>query len=87
MLTMTEAAAGYLSDVLEGANASRETAVRLEKKGNSFAPSLDTSRPGDVTIARNGRNVLVMDADTSEVLTERKLDVHATSDGLRLRLT
>ena len=86
MLTMTEAAAGYLTDVLKGAKASHETAVRLTKKGKGFSSALDTARPGDITIAHSGRNVLLMDATTSDILAQRSLDLRDTPDGPRLQI-
>ena len=86
MLTISEDAAGFLIAVLEDAQASRETAVRLTRKGDGFASSLDTVRPGDVTIAHSGRKVLLMDAGTSIVLDNRSLELQATEDRLRLRI-
>jgi len=84
MLTMTDAAAGYLSDVLEKANVSPDTAVRLVVEADGLAPALDTARPGDTTFDHEGRKVLLLDALASDVLADRTLDVHSTDDGLRL---
>ena len=88
MLCMTKAAAGFLTAVLDEARVSRDTAVRLTRKGEgfSFSSSLDTVRPGDITISHSGRNVLLMDAVTSAVLTNRSLDVKVTGSGIRLQI-
>ena len=84
MLNMTDAAAGYLSEVLENANAAPDTAVRLVVETNGLSSALDQPRPGDTTFDHEGRKVLVLDPQASEVLAERTLDVQSTDDGPRL---
>jgi len=84
MLNLTEAAGGYLNKVLEEAQASPDTAVRLAVEGQGIASSLDTARPGDTTYDHEGRKVLLLDATASRVLAERTLDVHPTDEGPRL---
>ena len=87
MLTMTQAAAGYLSDVLERANVSPETAVRLVVEADGLTPALDTARPGDTTFDHAGRKVLLLDAFTSDVLADRTLDIQSTDEGPRLSVS
>jgi hypothetical protein len=87
MLTMTDAAAGYLSDVLEKANVSSDTAAHLVVEADGLAPALDSARPGDTTFNHEGRKVLLLDALASEVLADRTLDVHSTEDGPSLSVT
>ena len=87
MLTVTEATGGYLSKVLEEAKASPETAVRLAVEGNGLTAALDTERPGDTTFDHNGRTVLLLDEQASQVLSERTLDVQTTTDGPRLGIS
>jgi Fe-S cluster assembly iron-binding protein IscA len=84
MLTVTEAAGGYLSSWLERANATDDTAVRLFVEPKGLAAALDTERPGDTTIEHAGRRVLLLDEEASQALSERTLDVQRTPDGPRL---
>lgn len=86
MLMMTEAAAELLSEILDNANAAEETAVRLVIADNALTPTLDHPQPGDETYDHDGRNVLVLDEQVSQVLTESTLDVQATAEGLQLVL-
>jgi hypothetical protein len=86
MFTMTETAGEYLSTVLENANAAEETAIRLVFDGNALTPKLDNVRPGDATFDHEGRMVLMLDAQVTQVLAESMLDVRATEEGPKLVL-
>jgi hypothetical protein len=86
MFTMTETAGEYLTTVLDNANASEETAVRFVLEGNTLTPKLDNARPGDASFDYEGRRVLVLDAQVSQVLTDSTLDVEATGEGPKLIL-
>jgi len=86
-MTMTEAAGGFLREVLEGASVPPDTAVRLKLETNGLASTLDTPRPGDTTFNHDGRKVLLLDPSASQALAEKKLDVQATDDGPRLGLS
>jgi hypothetical protein len=46
----------------------------------------DQARPGDVTFAHDGRNVLLLDDAVSQGMTDLTLDVRDTDAGPRLRL-
>ncbi len=87
MLTLTEAAGGYLSDVLEQANAPTETAVRLKVGPDGLKAAIDEQRPGDAAYAHEGRKVLLLDESASEALAEKTLDLQPTPDGQRLGLS
>jgi hypothetical protein len=84
MLTMTEAAGGFLCKVLDDAHASPDTAVRVLIDGDALASTLDKPRPGDSTFVHEGRKVLVLDEQVSELLAERTLDVRSTHEGTKL---
>ena len=84
MLNITEATGGYLSKVLDEANAAPDTAVRLVVEGKGLSAGLDTERPGDASIEHEGRKVLLLDEQASQVLADRTLDVQTTVDGPRL---
>jgi hypothetical protein len=86
MFTMTETAGEYLTTVLDNVNAADEAAIRLVLDGNTLAPKLDNARPGDATFDHEGRTVLVLDEQMTQVLTESMLDVRATEEGPTLVL-
>jgi hypothetical protein len=86
MFTMTEAAGNYLTTVLANAKASEEAAIRFVLEGNSLAPKLDHEYPGDATFDYEGRRVLVLDTQVSQLLTNSTLDVQATDEGPKLVL-
>jgi hypothetical protein len=84
MLTMTNAAGDYLTAILQRANASQDTAIRILLEDDEVAPTLDTARPGDETLDYHGRKVLLLDAEVCESLIDSTLDVHATDEGPQL---
>jgi hypothetical protein len=86
MFMMTETAGEYLTAVLDNANASEETVIRFVLEGNALTPKLDSARPGDASFDYEGRRVLVLDTQVSQVLTDSTLDVQSTEEGLKLIL-
>ena len=86
MFTMTETAGEYLTTVLDDSNAAEETAIRLVVEDNTLTPKLDNARPGDATFDHEGRTVLVLDEQMTQVLAESRLDVRATEEGPQLVL-
>ena len=86
MFMMTETAGEYLIAVLDNANASEETAIRLVLEGNTLTPQLDNARPGDEKFDYAGRMVLMLDVQVSQVLDDTTLDVEATDQGPKLIL-
>ena len=86
MFMMTETAGEYLTAVLDNANVSEETAIRLVLEGNTLTPRLDNARPGDEKFDYAGRIVLMLDTQVSQVLDDSALDVEATDEGPKLVL-
>jgi len=86
MFIMTETAGEYLSAVLDNANAPEDTAIRLVLEGNTLTPQLDSARPGDEKFDHEGRLVLMLDAQVSQVLDDSTLDIEATDEGPKLIL-
>jgi hypothetical protein len=86
MFIVTEAAGGYLTAVLDNAHTSDETAIRLVLEGNTLTPQLDNARPGDETFDHEGRMILMLDAQASQVLDDSTLDIEATDEGPKLIL-
>jgi hypothetical protein len=84
MLTMTTAAGDYLTAVLQRANASDHTAIRIVLENNELAPTLDTARPGDETLDYRGRMLVLLDAEVSGYLADSTLDFQPTDEGPRL---
>lgn len=86
MLMVTQTAGEYLTAILENTNASEETAVRFVLDGNTLTPKLDNAHPGDETFDHDGRKILVLDAQVSQVLADSTLDVQPTDEGPKLVL-
>jgi hypothetical protein len=86
MLVMTEAAAGFLTRVLENAHATEDTAVRFVLDGERVTPRLDTVRAGDDVFAHAGRKVLIVDKSVAQALGSSVLDVEKTMSGSKLIL-
>jgi hypothetical protein len=86
MFTVTETAGEFLTAVLDNANAAEETAIRLVFEGSTLTPKLDNVRPGDAAFDHEGRMVLVLDEQVTQVLAESMLDVRATEEGPTLVL-
>src|SRR5919106_1403883 len=78
MFTITYGAGEYLTELLDNANTSEETAVRFVFEGNTLTPKLDTGRPGDATFDHEGRTVLVLESQVAQAVDDRTLDVQAT---------
>lgn len=87
MLNITNAAGGYLNRVLDETNATPDTAVRLLVAADGLKATFDTERPGDASLDHDGRKVLLLDEQASQVLAQRTLDVQTTPDGPRLGLS
>jgi Fe-S cluster assembly iron-binding protein IscA len=86
MLMLTETAGEYLTTLLENTNAPEETTIRFVLEGSTLTPKLDNTRPGDATFDHDGRRVLVLDSQVSQILAESTLDVQATDEGPKLVL-
>jgi len=72
--------------VLDKTNISEGTAIRLVLEGNTLTPQVDNAHPGDETFDYEGRTVLMLDAQVSQVLDDSTLDVEATDEGPKLIL-
>lgn len=86
MLTLTDAAAVHLTELLTTAEAPEDVAVRFVRNEKGLAMQMDNERPGDDTFAHEGRTVLLLDSEVSEALTGRILDVEDSVEGPRLAL-
>ncbi len=87
MLTLSYFAGEYLDLMLVEANAPDDAAVRAVVEGRGVDLGIDIPRPGDTTFYHEGKLVLVIDKQTSELLTDMKLDVEVTGEESELILT
>jgi hypothetical protein len=87
MLSITAAAGEYLVTMLDHVDASADRAVRLAVGPDGLTAAIDVERPGDEWFEHGGRRVLLLDRQAAAALSDRVLDLHATSDGKRLGLS
>lgn len=86
MLSLTPAAGEHLLKLLDEAGAPQDAAARFVASPEGLTLHLDKQRPGDDAVAHDGRTVLLMDEQVSELLEERTLDLEEAEDGLSLTL-
>jgi Fe-S cluster assembly iron-binding protein IscA len=82
MLTVTEAAGGHVGQILSQENFPEEVAIRLVYEGRGIGMQPDNERPGDATFEHDGRVVLLLDEQVSQLLANDTLDV----EGAKLTL-
>ena len=78
MLTVTEAASARLAQMLKQQSMPQEIAVRSVYEGQGIALRQDRERARDATFQYEGRTVLLLDAQVSELLAEDTLDLAGT---------
>ena len=86
MLAMTDAAAGYLTKMLEESHAPRGAAIRIVEEGGGLKPRVDQPRVGDQSFNYSGKRVLLLDPEISKALETCMLDVEETERGPKLIL-
>jgi len=86
MLTLTSAASTHLSKVLDDIKANEEEAVRVILDDDGFTLELDSQQSEDITFAYEGKTVLLLDDQLSELLSENTLDIEQTEEGPALTL-
>jgi Fe-S cluster assembly iron-binding protein IscA len=87
MLQLTPAAANHLHILLSTKAAPAKAAVRIVRgESGEFQISADVPKSDDVGFEYQGRTVLVLDKQTSELLNDRVLDVERSPRGDTLTL-
>jgi Fe-S cluster assembly iron-binding protein IscA len=87
MLQLTPAAANHLHVLLSARDAPPSAAVRIARTdAGNFEISADLPKSDDVGFEHEGRTVLILDRQTSELLNDRVLDVEASPRGDTLTL-
>ena len=86
MLTITDAAGAYLTEMLQKANAPEGVVVRIVFgfHGLEFQPS--ATCPGDTTFDFGGKTVLVLDKHLSTALSAKTLDTRKMGERVTLDL-
>lgn len=82
MLTVTEASSARLAQVPDQKGLPDEVAIRFASEGQDIALQRDGERAGDTTFQHEGRTVLLLDVQVSELLAEDALD----REGAKLKL-
>ncbi|MHC4442934.1 MAG: hypothetical protein ACYTF1_14435 [Planctomycetota bacterium] len=87
MLTVTESASGHLANLLVEAEAPEDVAVRFILEGQGLAMALDNERPEDEKFDHDGKTILLLDNQISELLADKNLDIETDDDGPQLALS
>lgn len=86
MLTITDPACDHLSKLLAEAKAPDEAAIRMVTGERGLELRVDSPKPGDTTIDREGKPLVVLDEQLAERLGDRTLDIRQTPAGVGLAL-
>ncbi len=84
MLNASDAACAFISELLTAEGAPDESAVRIAIEENELSMKLDEEEPGDETFLHEGKTVLLVDAEMSQILDGKTLDVEDTEEGPKL---
>ncbi len=80
MFSLSYTAAEHLAYELAQANAPEDAVIRVVVEDGEFGLAMDTVQPGDTTFAHAERTVLAIDAQISESLADKRLDLHVEDD-------
>lgn len=86
MLKVTAAALSRLSTKLSRKKAADDAVLRFTRKPGGWKLRIDDSRPADKTFAHEGRDVLALDNEVSEAMSQMTLDVTNAKGKPRLKL-
>jgi Fe-S cluster assembly iron-binding protein IscA len=87
MLTITEAAGIYLTQILNDAEPPEDATIRIiPGQTGKLALQFDSTRPGDTTFDHNGKTVLILDEQVAQTLVNSTLDVQQADKGAKLVL-
>lgn len=86
MLNASDAACAFISDLLTSSDAPDDSAVRFVIEENNLSMKLDEEKPGDESFHHEGKTVLVVDAEMSQILDGKTLDVEETEEGPQLTM-
>jgi Fe-S cluster assembly iron-binding protein IscA len=86
MLNVTEPAGAHLARLLSESDAPEDSAARLVSGQGGLTLQLDTPREGDELFEHDGRTILLIDPNVSELVEDKTLALHETEEGTALAL-
>ena len=86
MLTVTYAAGEHIAYMLSEHEVRDDVVLRIELTKGGIKMQPDKMRPGDETFDHNGKVVLVLDQQTSQLLGNKTIDLMTDDDGSHLIL-
>ena len=86
MLTVTGSASAQFAQMLADTKAPGDAVIRIVVREDGLALGLDTTHPEDAAFDHEDRTVLVLDAEVSQLLEEKTLDVEDTEEGPQLAI-
>lgn len=75
MFNVTNAACGFLNEMLERFDAPRASGMRIVSRPDGLKTTVDTERDGDLCFGHEGRTVLLVQRSVAEELGDCTLDV------------
>ena len=87
MLTLSYTAGERLGLMLAETNAHGDAVIRVIVEGDVISLKIDTARLGDTTFDHEGKVVLAIDEQVSELLSDMQFDVKVTGEESELVLT
>ena len=86
MVTVTYTAAEHMAYMLSEHQACDDVVVRMKSTKDGVEMQPDKIRPGDETFAHNGKVILVLDQQTSQLLGNLTIDLMTDDDGSHLTI-
>ena len=86
MVTVTYSAAEHMAYTLSEHEVRDEVVLRIKFTKGGVEMQPDKIRPGDETFDHNGKVVLVLDQQTSQLLGNKTIDLMTDDDGSHLIL-
>ena len=86
MLTVTYTAGEHIAYMLSEHEVRDDVVLRIELTKGGVEMQPDKIRPGDETFDHNGKVVLVLDQQTSQLLGNKTIDLMTDDDGSHLIL-
>ncbi len=81
MLTVTYTAGEHIAYMLSEHEVRDDVVLRIELTKGGIEMQPDKMRPGDETFDHNGKVVLVLDQQTSQLLGNKTIDLMTDDDG------
>lgn len=86
MLQVTEPALAHLADMLQQSDAPDDAAIRFVVSQEGVQLALAQTDDAAETFDHDGKTVLVLDEQTSQLLADRVLQTEETPEGTSLKL-